>query len=345
MYRANTTVSELDLSERPFSRRQVESAVLIPCKLLIFLPPFETLLPTSLRGNTIAATKSLYLFYEFVPRRRPPLLAQPTPPHPSHISSPGRSTSFIFLHLLSRMSLTEMEFPSRVAQKLIRLTRSLCSARSDKLLVGRVKGRLGSRKSCAVVSIRGWRAKGMLVLNGAAQDRAILRARDYKPLFLRHPLSQIYPSSTDTHSLYPSGSSFFVFLIRNFVTSSSLSFWFSLPLFLSLTPSLFLSFLFLQPSRFLSLSFFLASPKISSLRRLSPPRYTLSPRLDNRRSNCNILLAFIDAYFSGTMWPSNFNMQFPFHSRQPARAFCRMANVQVCRESWNLFEAHVHEMH
>lgn len=223
MYRVNTTVSELDLSGRPFSRRQVESAVLIPCKLLIFLPPFETLLPTSLRRNTIVATKSLYLFYESVRRRRLPLLVQPTP-YPSHISSPGRSTSFIFLHLLSRMSLTEMEFPSRVAQKLIRLTRSLCSARSDKLLVGWAKGRLGSRKSCAVVSIRGWRAKGMLVLNGAAQDRAILRARDYKPLFPRHPLSQIYPSSTDTHSLFPSGSSFFVFLIRNFVTSSSFSF-------------------------------------------------------------------------------------------------------------------------
>lgn len=35
-----------------------------------------------------------------------------------------------------------MEFPSRVAQKLIRLTRSLYSARSDKLLVGWAKGRL-----------------------------------------------------------------------------------------------------------------------------------------------------------------------------------------------------------
>lgn len=95
------------------------------------------------------------------------------------------------------MSLTEMEFPSRVAQKLIRLTRSLYSARSDKLLVGQAEGRLGNRKSCAVVSIRGWRAKGML--NGVAQDRAILRARDYKPLFPRHPLSQIYPSLADTH--------------------------------------------------------------------------------------------------------------------------------------------------
>lgn len=45
----------------------------------------------------------------------------------------------------------------------------------------------------------GWRAKGMPVVNRAAQDRAILRARDYKPLFPRRPLSQIYPSSTDTH--------------------------------------------------------------------------------------------------------------------------------------------------
>lgn len=96
------------------------------------------------------------------------------------------------------MSLTEMEFPSRVAQKLIRLTRSLCPARSDKLLVGRAKGQAGEPK--IVVSIRGWRAKGTLVLNGAAQDRAILRARDYKPLFPRHPLSQIYPSSADTHT-------------------------------------------------------------------------------------------------------------------------------------------------
>lgn len=76
------------------------------------------------------------------------------------------------------------------------------------------------------------------MLNGAAQDRAILRARDYKPLFPRHPLSQIYPSLVDTHPLFSADSSFFVFLIRNFVTSSSLflppsPFRFSLSLFFS----------------------------------------------------------------------------------------------------------------
>lgn len=96
------------------------------------------------------------------------------------------------------MSLTEMEFPSRVAQKLIRLTRSLCSARSDKLLVAWAKGREPKIVDRGFDS-EGWRAKGMAVVNRAAQDRAILRARDYKPLFPRHPLSQIYPSSTDTH--------------------------------------------------------------------------------------------------------------------------------------------------
>jgi len=136
-----------------------------------------------------------------------------------------------------------MEFPSRVAQKLIRLTRSLYPARSDKPLVGRAKARLGSRKSRGFNSGFGGdgpgnseggrergreggrrgRAKGMPMLKGAARDRAILRARDYKPLFPRRPLSQIYPSSPDTHlpPSPPSGSSFFVFLIRNFVTSSS----------------------------------------------------------------------------------------------------------------------------
>lgn len=60
-------------------------------------------------------------------------------------------------------------------------------------------------------------------LNGATQDRVILRARDYKLLFPRHPLSQIYPSTTDLpasparrpHLSRPS----LCFLIRNFVTS------------------------------------------------------------------------------------------------------------------------------
>lgn len=34
------------------------------------------------------------------------------------------------------------------------------------------------------------------------QRRAILRARDYKALFPCHPLSQIYPSSTNLHHLF-----------------------------------------------------------------------------------------------------------------------------------------------
>lgn len=72
-------------------------------------------------------------------------------------------------------------------------------------------------------------------LNGATQDRAILRARDYKLLFPCHPLSQIYPFSTDLHATSPlpcavlpaptdsrlSGPSL-CFLIRNFVTGSPL---------------------------------------------------------------------------------------------------------------------------
>jgi len=68
-YCVNATVSELNLSRRSFSRWQVESVVLIPCKLLIFLPPFEILLYNVPAGNTIVATKSLYLFTTSVAHR------------------------------------------------------------------------------------------------------------------------------------------------------------------------------------------------------------------------------------------------------------------------------------
>lgn len=134
----NTAISEPNLSRRSFSRRQIESAVLIPCKLLIFLPPFEILLHDVPSWKYDRGHKISLPFYDS---------SRPSPPH-----CRNGSTSFIFLHLPSRMSLTEMEFPSRVAQKLIRLTRSLCSVRSDKLLVG---WRAGSRKSWTVVSIQG----------------------------------------------------------------------------------------------------------------------------------------------------------------------------------------------
>lgn len=136
-------------------------------------------------------------------------------------------------------SVEEMEFPSGIEQKLIHLNGSLYQDRSDKPLI---ENRSATAWKSWFRYGGGSRLRGESSFNGATQDQGYSKGRRLQAIVPVPPFVSNLPFYDRPPPPFSPYSSFFVFLIRNFVTSPSCLFLSRLRWKISLTLVLRLAF-------------------------------------------------------------------------------------------------------